>query len=160
MPLYWQNSCKNVKRSFFMEHNPNLASSEKANLWSSFMSETLNVCIMKHFQANVEDQDIKDVLRQSKELSEGHLVTINSIFEKEKLPIPQGYSHSDVNELAPKLYSDIYYLRFLEKMGRSGLSIGGMALGTSYRDDVIAFYLSALNESGNLYKQIIQLSKA
>ncbi|MGG1401594.1 DUF3231 family protein [Bacillus salipaludis] len=142
-----------------MEHNPKLVSSEIANLWDSYMADSLNVCMMKYFIATVEDEETKNILQHSKQLSEGHLVTITSIFEKESLPIPQGFTHSDVNENAPKLYSDEYYLRFLMKMGRVGSGKNAMALGTSYREDVMEFYLSALNESGKLYKQAVEIKK-
>ncbi|MGG1397726.1 DUF3231 family protein [Bacillus salipaludis] len=62
-----------------MEHNPKLVSSEIANLWASYMADSLNVCMMKYFIATVEDEETKNILQHSKQLSEGHLVTITSI---------------------------------------------------------------------------------
>ncbi|MEQ6390191.1 DUF3231 family protein [Bacillaceae bacterium S4-13-58] len=142
-----------------MEHNPSLVSSEIGNLWSCYVADSLNICMMKHFLANVDDQEIKELLEHAKSLSESHLETLTSIFEKEKMPIPHGYSYADVVEDAPRLYSDGFYLRYLQKMGRVGSHAHSMALGTSYREDVLNFFLSALNQSSQLYKRAISLLK-
>lgn len=140
-----------------MLHNPDLTSSEIANLWNSFMVDSFNICIMKHFLSNVEDKEVEEILQHSKNLSTGHIQSFTSIFQKEGIPIPQGYTIADVNETAPRLYSDSFYLRFLQFMGRTGANLNGMALGTSYREDIRAYYLSSLNESGQLYDRIIEL---
>ncbi|MCT2534364.1 DUF3231 family protein [Aquibacillus koreensis] len=142
-----------------MDHNPNLASSELGSIWGSYMAESLNICLMKHFIANVEDPDIKEIVQFSKALSEGHLKSVTSIFQQEGIPIPQGYTDADVNEEAPRLFSDTYYLRFLQFMARTGASINGMALGTSYREDTLAYYRAAINESTELYNRVINLMK-
>lgn len=42
-------------------------------------------------------------------------------------------------------------------MGRKGSSINGLALGTSYRKDIKSFYLSAINETGELYISVTNL---
>ncbi|MFD2681963.1 DUF3231 family protein [Bacillus seohaeanensis] len=137
-----------------MEHNPKLSSAELANLWGSYMSDSMNICIMNHFLSVVEDKEIEEILNHSKKLSVGHLDTISTIFKEEKIPLPQGYTKSDVVENSPKLFSDLFYLRFLQHMGRQGANINGMALGTSYRDDIKSFYLAALNESAELYNRV------
>lgn len=142
-----------------MIHNPDLTASELGSIWSSYMADSMNICIMKHFLANVEDQEIKEILQYSKDLSEGHIKTLTKIFEKENLPIPQGYSNVDVVETAPRLFSDIFYIRYLQFMGRTGTNLNGMALGTSYRDDVRSFYLATVRESGDLYDRIIKLQE-
>ncbi|MFD1739355.1 DUF3231 family protein [Bacillus salitolerans] len=140
-----------------MNHNPKLTSSELASLWSSYISDSMNICIMKHFLANVDDEQIKEIVHHSKELSTGHIESLISIFNKENLPLPIGYTDADVNEQAPRLFSDIFYLRFLQFMGRTGTNINGMALGITYREDVRAFYKSTVNESAELYDNIIRL---
>lgn len=143
-----------------MEHHPDLVSSEISNLWTSYMSDQLNLCLMTSFMDSSTDSKVKKILQQSKAFSEKNIKKITELFNKEKIAIPQGYSQADVNEKAPKLYSDIFYLRFLERMGRVGASINGMALGTSYREDVIDFYILNLNESSKLYKNVLNLMKA
>lgn len=143
-----------------MEHNPGLTASELAAVWSSYMSDSLNICVMKHFLDTVEDQEVKDIIQFSKELSEGHIQSLKAIFQKEKIPVPQGYTDSDVNEQAPKLFSDTFYLRFLQMMGRNGCQINGMVLGTTYREDIRGFFMAAMTESGELYNKVIELMKA
>ncbi|WP_163969310.1 DUF3231 family protein [Oceanobacillus halotolerans] len=140
-----------------MEHNPKLTSSEIANLWSSYMSDSMNVCVVNHFLNIVEDKEIEEILKHSKMLSEGHLSSVSTIFQQEKIPIPQGYNNTDVVENAPRIFSDIFFLRYLQMMGRDGSNLYGIALGTSYRKDVKSFYLAALNESAKLYDRVTNL---
>ncbi|WP_413467482.1 hypothetical protein [Metabacillus niabensis] len=47
---------------------------------------------------------------------------------KKKIPIPIGFTKADLVNNVPKLFSDIYYLRFLEHFARKGTSINGMAI--------------------------------
>ncbi|WP_240374114.1 DUF3231 family protein [Bacillus piscicola] len=142
-----------------MGHNPDITASELGNLWNSYMSDSMNRCVMKHFLAHCKEPATKEVIQHAKELSENHLASIAAIFEKENIPIPQGYSDADVNDNAPQLFSETFCLRYLQCMGRTGTNINGMALGTAYREDVKDFYLSIVKESAKLYDTIVELMK-
>ncbi|MGD6879644.1 DUF3231 family protein [Bacillus infantis] len=143
-----------------MVHNPDLTSSELAAVWSSYMGDSLNICVMKHFAATVVDPEVKEIVEFSKDLSEGHLNTLKMIFQKENLLTPQGYTDADVNDKTPKLYSDIFYLRFIQMMARYGCFLNGNVLGTTYREDIRAYYTAATEESSELYNRVVKLMES
>jgi hypothetical protein len=151
------NTYTKDKEDIIMKHNPDLTSSELSAIWSSYMGDSLNICVMKHFSATVVDPEVKEIIQFAKELSEGHINSLKSIFEKENLPIPHGYTDADVNEKAPKLFSDIFYLRFLQMMAGYGCLLNGNILGTTYREDIRNYYTAAMNESGELYNRVVKL---
>jgi hypothetical protein len=75
-----------------MDHNPKLTSSELANLWSTYMADSVNICVMSYFLSAVDDKDIEAILQHSKQLSEGHLNSITTIFNQENIPIPEAFT--------------------------------------------------------------------
>jgi len=141
------------------DHNPKLASSELANLWNSYLMESMNICTMKHILENIDDDQIKSIVQFSKDLSVGHLDRIKSIFEKEQIPIPHGFTEEDVIPEAPRIFSDTFYLRYLKAVSRVGITLDGKSLGTSYREDVKTFYSSLVKEDIELYNQVIDLQR-
>jgi hypothetical protein len=94
-------------------HSPKLASSELAMLWSGYIQNTMSTCILKYFLSTVEDQDIKPVIEFACNTSEQNALQIKSILEAEKVPVPYGFSDSDVNLDAPRLYSDPFFCRYV-----------------------------------------------
>lgn len=140
-------------------HNkPKLTTSEITSLWSSFMQDSSITVLFSHFLNHVEDPEVKKVVSFSLKLAKGHIQSISEIFQKENIPIPEGFSvKDDYNEGAPRLYSDVFYLRFLQFMARNGLTLTGLALGTAYRDDIRAFYSATLEETMRLYNEIIDV---
>lgn len=143
-----------------VHHNPDLTASEIAHIWESYMADTMTICIMNHFLTNVEDEEIKEIIQHTKALSEGHLNSLASILEKEGIPLPQGFTEHDLNANAPRLFSDVMYLRYLKYMGKTGADMNSMAFGTSFREDIRAYFMSALKESADLYDRVIRLMEA
>jgi len=41
------------------QHNPKLASTELANLWTQYMSDSMSVCVINFMLKKVEDADIR-----------------------------------------------------------------------------------------------------
>lgn len=53
-----------------------LVASEIAGLWQSYMNETMAVCTLKFFLNNVDDEEIRDLLRSYLNSSEEHMSLI------------------------------------------------------------------------------------
>jgi hypothetical protein len=121
-------------------HHPQLTASELATLWNTYMADTMGKCILTHFKENVEDEKIGEIINFSLQIAEDHIHTISELFNKEQIPIPQGFDKNDLNENSPRLFSDIYYLRYLEHMGRTGLSTYSLAKAISTRKDIREIY--------------------
>lgn len=133
---------------------PRLTASELGNLWTSYMSDSMAVCVIKHFLAKAEDKDVIPILKYSLELAQKHVEEITVIFKRENQPIPHGFTDNDVNTKAPRLFSDVFALIYLQNMSRLGLMAYGLALPLSARNDVNDYYHKCLASSAALSKKI------
>lgn len=133
------------------KHYAKISSSELAMLWGTYTGDSLATCVLKHFLETVENPDIKPVIIRALEISESHIAEINRLFIKEEIAIPVAFSSNDVNEKAPRLYSDLFYIRYLQHMARSGLVSYALAQSTSARKDVRSFFSNCISEASMLY---------
>lgn len=103
-------------------------SSEIGNLWNIYIANSMAVCMFRHFLLNVEDEQIKDCLLAADELSKKILSQLENLFTTEGMAVPQGFSEADVNAKAPKLFSDSFYLNYLDMMVKYGALYYSVAL--------------------------------
>ena len=134
-----------------------LISTEITGLWNSYMSDTLIVCVIKHFLSNVEDSEIRAILQQTSDLSNQHIQELTNIFNREKLTLPDGFSDKDVNIEAPRLFSDSFYLHYLTFMSRVGMHNYTLILNQIARSDIRAFFSKRIVEYVDLYNNSTDL---
>lgn len=132
-----------------------------ANLWTTYMNDSMATCVTKYFLAKVEDQEVRPVLEYALSLSEQHIREIEGIFSKEQFPIPEGFSEKDCNLGAPRLFSDVYFLIYLQNMSRVGLTAYSWALPIMARADIRHFFREALLQTMELADKVtdVMLSK-
>lgn len=135
------------------EHQPKLTSSEISYLWESYRNDTMAICGIKHFLANVEDNSTREILENALDISKRHIQKLTQIFQKEYYPLPQGFTEKDINLGAPRLFSDVLYLQYIENMGKFGLISYSMALSSVTREDITEFYSTAIGETVKLLNQ-------
>ncbi|WP_166239889.1 DUF3231 family protein [Paenibacillus turpanensis] len=138
-------------------HVIGLSSTEIAALWSTYMNESISVCISKHFLAIVEDDEVKPFIEKSLQLSQTHMHTIKHLFEQEKFPVPIAFSDEDYDPSAPPLFFDLFPLSFVYAMSRLGLSKHAMFLSNVAREDVRSFFSQCLQSATDLYNQSVEL---
>ncbi|WP_186577891.1 DUF3231 family protein [Aquibacillus kalidii] len=136
-----------------MEEKVRLTSSEISVMWSSYQNNSFSICTLNHFLANVDDPNIRSVLQYSYEISEENLQKTRKILMKDNQPIPIGFTKDDVNQSAPRLYSDAFYLYYLKNMAKVGISVYGIALTTTARSDVRSMLSEAIKTSTELYNR-------
>lgn len=134
-----------------------LISSEITGLWSSYMSDTMIVCILKHFLNNVDDNEIRGILQQTSDLSNGHIQELTNIFNQEKLTIPEGFTDKDVNINAPRLFTDTFYLGYLSYMARVGMFNYTLILNQIARSDIRVYFSKRIHEYIDLYNNSADL---
>jgi hypothetical protein len=133
-----------------MDKNPDhikLTASELSYLWTSFMADSMSVCVLKYFLVHMNDSTIKSLITNALELSEQHIEFIRSVFTKEQIQIPQGFTEQDVNIRAKRLFSDVFYLRYIRNMTKGGLVTYGRVLQNIYRQDIRSFYSECLTDT-------------
>lgn len=119
-----------------VDHNPKLTSSEISMLWSTYIGDTMAICVLNHFLHTYEDQDVKPIIEFALHSAQDHIIKITEIFTQEGIPLPNGFGEQDVNLQAKKLFSDVTYMRYLHHMGRTGLNSYSLAKSVSSRKDV------------------------
>lgn len=130
-----------------------LTSSELASLWTSYMQNTMSIQLMNYLLKTVEDSEVRSIIEKGHELAEEVITKISKVFHEEKIPIPNGFSASDVNVNAPRLYSDSFMLTYLNFMAKAGMLGTSGFLSMSARRDIRKFYKDVLFKTSDLYDE-------
>jgi hypothetical protein len=139
-------------------HSRKLTASEIGNLWNNYIEGTVVKCILTSFLTNVEDQDIRALMEENLTLVKQRESIISDIYRKEGLTLPLGFSeNSDLELMAPRLYSDYFYLQFIKCIQKFEMPLGSLDFVTSTRSDVLDYYELRSSSSIMLYKKIVNL---
>ncbi|MBM7692152.1 hypothetical protein JOC77_001579 [Peribacillus deserti] len=140
-----------------MEHRPDIVSSEVAVLWNAYMQNTMAYCILQHFNSVNEDVDMEDVIQQA--LENCHFVVngVKDIFEREKYALPFGFTEGDVNLNAPRVFSDLFALRYIKYTAAAGTAAAANMLELLARKDVRELFTQILVKFTNLYNNATDL---
>ncbi|WP_163527405.1 DUF3231 family protein [Halobacillus ihumii] len=141
-----------------MTSQSQLTAPEIANLWISYQNDSMSTHMISYLAKHTEDREIRSVLEYAIRLSNEHITKVTKLLKKEKYPIPAGFTEKDVNFDAPKLYSDHLCLYYMIDMSKFALPAYGLALSTTTREDVMAFYSTCLNETQELFKRAKKLA--
>ena len=134
-----------------------LISSEIGGLWNSYMSDSMISCVLKYFLNQVKDSETRSIIQTTCDLSKQHIQELTNIFNIEKLPIPNGFTDSDVNIDAPRLYTDAFYLQYLGFMSRASMHNYTLTLNHIARSDMRAFFTKRINENIDLFNNSADL---
>ena len=113
----------------------------------------LGNCVLKYFKNKVEDAEVKPIIEYALGLTTEHLDFKNSLFHNEKFPVPVGFTEDDVNVNAPRLFSDGFMLLYLRNMGIAGTTTYSMAMASSSRADIRAFFNHNLKTTAELLEK-------
>ncbi len=139
------------------QHNIPLTSAEMTCLWSTYVADSMSICILKYFREIIEDKEIKRVVKHALGLAQQHVEFIRDVFTEENIPVPQGFTDADVNLKAKRLFSDSFCLHYVKKMAKVGLLINSSVLPNMYRNDILSFYSNMLTSIVELNTEAIQL---
>ncbi|QOR68006.1 DUF3231 family protein [Cytobacillus suaedae] len=138
-------------------NNIRLTASEITNLWTTYMNDSINDCLMSHFLQHCIDTDVKPKIEQAIKIARKHKEQLSMIFNYENIPIPDAFSiDKDVNLDSPKLFADTLALVYLKDMSIFGISAYGQAVSTSARSDITDFFVQCLNDTTKLQVDVIQ----
>ena len=144
------------------EHHIIWTSAEIANIWTNYMSDTAAICTLNFFLTHVEDKEIRSIVEFALQLSKAHVEKLKAFFNEEQYPIPDGFSlNSDVNKEAPRLFTDDFYLFYIQNVGKIGMEFYTQSLTNCARLDICEYFTESLSESARLLNKAteIMLSK-
>ncbi|WP_431803718.1 DUF3231 family protein [Halobacillus andaensis] len=139
--------------------NANLVASELGDLFANYIGDSLFKCVFDHFLLVVEDEEVKDYLTFSQEVSKKHLHMMNEIYKNEKIPAPVGFGEQDVRKDAPRLFSDVFMVFYVTEMARSGLITYASSISTASRNDVTAYFEMCFQDTLQTFRRGIKLLK-
>jgi len=134
-----------------------LTSSEIGTLWGEYVNGTMSEIVNKYMISILEDESIKKVFEIAIETWEKQKEQIVSFIEKDGFPVPIGFTESDLNKGAERLFSDIFCLNYLHIMTIHGLLGHTTALSVSVRKDIREFYNSCDDDAKRMYDLTIEL---
>ncbi|MFS0864030.1 DUF3231 family protein [Fredinandcohnia sp. 179-A 10B2 NHS] len=139
------------------EHNIKLTSAELVSLWSTYIADSMSICMFTYFLNKVDDLEIKPILEHALSISKQHVASITEIYTAEGLPIPHGFTEDDVKPDAPRLFQDGMFLYYVKHMAKGGLATYGAILPNIVRKDVREFFSSSLASTTTLYNEATSL---
>ncbi|MEH7332002.1 DUF3231 family protein [Neobacillus drentensis] len=137
--------------------NLKLTSSEIGTLWGEYVNGTMAEIVNKYMISILEDESIKKVFEIAIQTWEKQKKQIVSFIEKEGFPVPIGFTESDLNKSAKRLFSDTFCLNYLHIMTIHGLLGHTTALCVSVKKELREFYNSCDNDAKNMYDLTIEL---
>jgi len=140
-----------------MTANVELTSSEIANLWLEYLDNSAMVTKLKYVLKIMEDAEIRTVIEKAQQFSESNIMQLREIFEKEKFAEPIGFTDADLNLSAPRLFSDTFFLVFLQNKMDMNLSTNSMAFSHATRSDIRDFFNQTLLTSIQLFNEATDL---
>ncbi len=134
-----------------------LTASEIGTLWGEYVNGTMTEVVNRYMISILEDTSIKEVFEIALEKWEKQKQQLVSFIEKEGFPVPIGFTESDLNKGAARLFSDTFCLNYLHIMTINGLLGHTTAFSVSVRKDLREFYNSCDNDAKRMYDLTIEL---
>lgn len=120
-----------------------LTTSEVGFLWSHYVSNSLNIGMLKYFLAKVEDQQTEAVLEYGMDCAQHIRARVADILTQENFPLPRAFGAEDVDTSAPRLFEDTGALYYTKRMSKLAGPAAALALGNSARADVREHFRTA-----------------
>ncbi|MGG0453349.1 DUF3231 family protein [Priestia megaterium] len=137
-----------------MQEKNRLTSPEISNIWTHYIRETLSLCVNKYMLYTIKDPEIHSLFQLAIQRSLEHIETLKKLFQKEKFPVPNGFTEKeDVNLEAPPLFTDVLCLKSLYMMSTHGHNEMSLAFTTSIRQDIVDFYYQCNLDAMEIYKK-------
>lgn len=139
------------------KENLKLTSAEIGTLWTQYVNGTAVDIVNRYMLSIIEDEKIKTIFEEAIHIFGHQKEQLSTFIENEGFPVPIGFTESDLNQGADRLFSDIFCLHYLHIMTLHGLLGHTTSLSTSVRKDLRDFYDSCDNSGKYMYHQTIEL---
>ncbi|UJL46152.1 DUF3231 family protein [Virgibacillus sp. NKC19-16] len=139
------------------EEDLKLTSSEIGTLRMEYVNGTSTDIVNKYMLSIVEDEEIRALFEDAIQTYDKQKNQITTFLENEGFPVPIGFTESDLNKGAKRLFTDIFCLHYLHIITSHGLLGHTTSFGAALRKDLRDFYDSCDNDGKRMYHQTIEL---
>ncbi|MDD9270237.1 DUF3231 family protein [Paenibacillus sp. GCM10023248] len=136
-----------------------LTGTEMGKLWATYIGNTMGKCVLSYYLKHVDDPEIKAVLEYALDLSNNYIQTIKLFFNQADFPIPTGFTDSDVDLKAPRLFIDEFYLHYLKYASKGGMSLYSIAVPLVTRRDIRDFFIKCVEDTMKLQSVVAVVSE-
>ena len=136
-----------------------LTAAEVSALWLQYLGDSMAICVYKYFLTIVENEEIKPILESALQLAESHVLKITEFLKDAEFQVPIGFTESDVNVNAPRLFSDQFLLFYSYIMTIHGISAYSLAITNLERQDLQNYFFECTTSSKELFQKIVELAK-
>jgi hypothetical protein len=140
-----------------MTSKVDLTSSEMANLWTAYIDNSTMIVKLKYILKIIQDNEIRPIAEKLYQFSEQNVQQLKQIYENENHTVPIGFTDADVDLTAPRLFSDSYFLVFLQMKFDLNFNAYSMGLSHSTRADIRSFFNQCLTTSTQLFNETVDL---
>lgn len=137
--------------------NIQLTSSEVAQLWATYMSDSMAKCVTDYFHKIASDPDIISIIDQISIVINRNLNGVTSFFAAENHCTPQGFTKEDVNLNAKDLYSETFVLHYIKHAAKNAVNSYSNALTISTRWDVRRFFTECIYSATDIYNRAVDV---
>lgn len=113
----------------------------------------MSIQFMNYLLNTIEDPEGKVIIEKGHQISTTHLTQITDLFQSENIPIPTGFSDSDVNVNAPRLYTDTFMITYLNQISKTGMLGYSSFLSMSTRKDIRKIFKDVLYTTSDLFDE-------
>lgn len=154
-----QNDSETVSFGVVQHNLANIhpTSSELGHLWSSYIAESMSVCMLKYMVAKAKAPDVQPVLQRALDVSSQRLVSMEEIFKSVHHPIPLAFGENDVDCNAGELYSEYFSLAYTRLMSEYILIQYSLAFSISSRPDFRNFFSDCINTAGEIIQKACEV---
>ncbi|MBP2243071.1 hypothetical protein J2Z40_003659 [Cytobacillus eiseniae] len=136
-----------------------LTAAEASAFWLQYQGDSMAICVYKYFLSIIENKEIKPILELSLQLAETHIRKITAFLKNANFQVPIGFTKSDVNMNAPRLFSDQFLLFYSYIMTVHGITAYSLAITNSERSDIQDYFTECTISSKELFQKIVELFK-
>ncbi|WP_170287628.1 DUF3231 family protein [Aquibacillus halophilus] len=140
-----------------MENQYTLTAGEVANLWNSYMGNTMAVGVTSYFIKTATDPDVVEMLHNAVDIADFEVQGVRELLKKYGHPHPQGFSSEDFNFETPALYKDTIIILIKYILSQAAGPIYTVAHSEAVNYDVRQFYLTCSSRTSNFNAQLVEL---
>ncbi|MDR3542095.1 MAG: DUF3231 family protein [Desulfosporosinus sp.] len=137
-----------------------LTATEISNIWAAYMKNSMELRFFEYFIETIEDGEIRKVLDRMLNQTRKSIEQVRTIFIKENIAIPLGFTDEDVRVDAHKMFSDTFVLFFCYDIILLSITTFSSALSECTRKDVRNYFQTSLEFTLSMQNEMIDLMLA
>jgi hypothetical protein len=122
-----------------------LTAAEQGMLWSAYMENSMMLHVMKHFAKKAEDREIRPHVEFAYQLADQFLKKSAHIITEAHMSVPNAFTENDVNDEAPRLFSDSFVLFYVSLTAKKGLDGMTIAVSNASRKDIVGLFSESIS---------------